>query len=127
MEVITEFDPAAGFTYTIVAQGGSERIQRRVLKAVLETERESTTDAEWRKANLSRANYEFDFGGDAGDGMLRMQLTPRRRTRASFLDPPWLLRRRAIWFASMDDSRSHPRFGCAGSMRPAATRQSPVR
>ena len=77
MEAITEFDPLAGFTYTIVAQGGSERIQRRVLKAVLEAERENTTDAEWRKANLSRANYEFDFGGHAADGMLRMQLTPQ--------------------------------------------------
>ena len=40
MEAVTEYDPAAGFTYSIVAQGGSERIQRRVLKAVLETERE---------------------------------------------------------------------------------------
>ena len=68
MEAITEFDPLAGFTYTIVAQGGSERIQRRVLKAVLEAERENTTDAEWRKANLSRANYEFDFGGHAATG-----------------------------------------------------------
>ena len=79
MEAITEFDPSAGFAYTIVAQGGSERIQRRVLRAVLEAERENTTDAEWRKTNLSRANYEFDFGGNIGDGMLKMQLTPRRR------------------------------------------------
>lgn len=79
MEAITEYDPAEGFTYSIVAQGGSERIQRRVLKAVLEAEREGSTPAEWRKANLSRENYEFDFGGHAGDGMLKMQLTPRRR------------------------------------------------
>jgi hypothetical protein len=79
MEAVTEFDPDAGFSYSIVAQGGSERIQRRVLKAVLEAEREGSTPAEWRKANLSRENYEFDFGGYAGDGMLKMRLTPRRR------------------------------------------------
>ncbi len=79
MEAVTEYDPASGFTYSIVAQGGSERIQRRVLKAVLETERESLTRDEWRKANLSRENYEFNFSGHAGDGMLKMQLTPRRQ------------------------------------------------
>jgi hypothetical protein len=79
MEVITSFHPTAGFSYSVVAQGGSDRIRRRVLQAVLETERENSTDEAWRKTNLSRANYEFDFGGYAGDGMLKMQLTPRRR------------------------------------------------
>lgn len=79
MEAVTEYDPATGLTYSIVAQGGSERIRRRVLDAVLEAEQENTTRAEWRKGNLSRANYAFDFGGHAGDGMLKMQLTPRRR------------------------------------------------
>ena len=79
MEAVTSYDPAAGLTYSIVAQGGSERIRRRVLKAVLEAEQENSTHAEWRKGNLSRANYEFDFGGHAGNGMLKMQLTPRRR------------------------------------------------
>lgn len=79
MEAITEYDPATGFRYSIVAQGGSERIRRRVLEAVLEAEQENSTRAEWRRGNLSRANYAFDFGGHAGDGMLKMQLTPRRR------------------------------------------------
>lgn len=79
MEVDTQYDPAAGLTYSIVAQGGSERIRKRVLNAVLEAEQENSTHIEWGKGNLSRANYAFDFGGHAGDGMLRMQLTPRRR------------------------------------------------
>jgi hypothetical protein len=79
MEALTSYHPAAGLNYTIVAQGGSERIRHRVLKAVLETEQENSTHEAWRKANLSRANYELDFGGYAGDGMLKMQLTPRRR------------------------------------------------
>ena len=79
MEAITQFDPSGGFAYSIVAQGGSERIQRRVLSAVLEAERESSTRNEWRKGNLSRENYEFNFGGDAGEGMLKLQLMPRRR------------------------------------------------
>jgi hypothetical protein len=79
MEAVTQYDPARGFTYSIVAQGGSERICRRVLKAVLEAEQENSTREEWHKGNLSHANYEFGFGGHAGNGMLKMQLTPRRR------------------------------------------------
>ena len=79
MEAVTHYDPARGFTYSIVAQGGSERIRRRVLKGVLEAERENSTREEWHKGNLSHANYEFGFGGHAGNGMLKMQLTPRRR------------------------------------------------
>ena len=79
MEAVTDYDPAVGLTYSIVAQGGSERIRRRVLQAVLESEQENSTSAEWSRGNLSRANYTFDFGGHAGNGMLKMQLTPRRR------------------------------------------------
>jgi hypothetical protein len=79
MEAVTDYDPSVGLTYSIVAQGGSERIRRRVLNAVLKAEREYSSLAQWRKGNLSRENYTFDFGGHAGDGMLKMQLTPRRR------------------------------------------------
>jgi hypothetical protein len=79
MEAITEYRPAVGFSYSIVAQGGSERIQRRVLKSVLDAEKDSSTREEWQKGSLSRANYEFNFGGSAGDGMLRIHLNPRRR------------------------------------------------
>jgi hypothetical protein len=79
MEAVTEYQPAVGFSYSIIAQGGSERIQRRVLKSVLDTEKENSTSEEWRKSNLSLANYEFNFGGSVGGGMLRMHLNPRRR------------------------------------------------
>jgi hypothetical protein len=132
MEALTEFDPASGFSYTIVAQGGSERIQRRVLKAVLEAERENATDAEWRKTNLSRANYEFDFGGHAGDGMLRMQLTPRRRDSRLVLGSALvtatsgnlvrvdgrLSKSPSIWVRWVDVSRSYAPI--AGAMMPVA-------
>lgn len=85
LEAVTQYDPAVGLAYSIVAQGGSERIRRRVLEGVLEAERENSTSVEWRKGNLSHENYAFDFGGHAGDGMLKMQLTPRRRdTRLVF-------------------------------------------
>ena len=79
IEADTAYDPASGFRYTITAQGGSERIRRRVLKPVLEAEKENASPDEWRKGNLSHANYEFDFGGRTTNGMLKMQLNPRRR------------------------------------------------
>ena len=53
MEAATEYDPATGFRYSIVAQGGSDRIVKRVLKKVLEAERENSVLDEWRKGSLS--------------------------------------------------------------------------
>ena len=79
MEVVTHYTPESGFEYSIVAQGGSERIQRRVLRSVLEAEKGSLSRSEWQKVNLSRLNYDFNFGGRTPDGMLKMQLNPRRR------------------------------------------------
>lgn len=79
LEAITEFDPAAGLRYQVVAEGGSERIRRRVLKSVLEAERETSIRGEWRKGNLSRSNYEFGYGGRVSEGILKLQLIPRRR------------------------------------------------
>ena len=78
MEVLTEFAPGSGFRYSVIASGGSERIQRRVLKSVLEAERESTEPREWTKASLSHANYAFEFGGRAEDGTIKMHLNPKR-------------------------------------------------
>ena len=132
MEAITEFDPLAGFTYTIVAQGGSERIQRRVLKAVLEAERENTTDAEWRKANLSRANYEFDFGGHASRRDAEHAADARRRDPRLVLGSALvtatsgnlvrvdgrLSKSPSIWVRWVDVSRSYAPI--AGAMMPVA-------
>ena len=79
MEAVTQFEPQTGFQFSIMAEGGSQRIRNRVLKKVLEAEQENFADGDWRQGNLSRANYLFEFGGRAGAGMLRMTLTPRRR------------------------------------------------
>ncbi|HEY0284776.1 MAG TPA: hypothetical protein VGC23_05260 [Vicinamibacterales bacterium] len=136
LEAVTEYDPAVGLTYSIVAEGGSERIRRRVLHAVLETERETSTLAEWRKANLSRANYAFDFGGDAGNGMLKMQLTPRRRDTRLVLGSALLTARSgdlvrvegrlskspSFWVRWVEVSRSYAPVG--GAMMPVAVESS---
>jgi hypothetical protein len=102
MEVATEYEPAAGFQYSIVAQGGSERIAKRVLRKVLEAEKEHSVLDEWRKGNLSHANYLFDFGGHGG--------ATRGSFRALRSSPP----SRAILFVSKDACRSRRQSGCAG-------------
>ena len=132
IEAITEYDPAAGFTYSITAQGGSERIRRRVLEKVLEAEQENSARAEWRKGNLSRANYEFNFGGHAGEGMLKMQLTPRRKDSRLVLGSALLTaksgnlvrvegrlsRSPSIWVRWVNVARSYSPIG--GAMMPIA-------
>lgn len=132
MEAVTHYDPAAGFTYSIVRQGGSERIRRRVLRAVLEAERENSSRAEWRKGNLSRANYEFSFGGHTGDGMLKMRLTPRRKDSrlvfgSALLTAPSgdlvrvegrLSKSPSFWVRWVNVSRSYSPIG--GAMMPVA-------
>jgi hypothetical protein len=132
LEAVTEYQPAVGLTYSIVAQGGSERIRRRVLEAVLEAEQENSTHAEWRKGNLSRANYAFDFGGHAGEGMLKMQLTPRRRDTRLVNGSAWLTAKSgnlvrvqgrlskspSFWVRWVDVSRTYAPIG--GAMMPVA-------
>ena len=78
LEAFTEYAPGSGFRYAVTASGGSERIQRRVLKSVLEAERETSEPRERIKGNLSQANYEFEFGGRDEDGTIRLQLSPKR-------------------------------------------------
>jgi hypothetical protein len=79
MEVLTTYEPAKGFNYQIIAQGGSERIRNRVLTKVLEAEQENSTPREWSRGVLSRGNYEFNLTGRTSEGLIKVQLNPRRR------------------------------------------------
>jgi hypothetical protein len=79
MEAITTYTPGAGFSYDIIAQGGSERIRNRVLSKVLEGEKENSTPREWSRSVLSRDNYDFNLSGRTAEGLVKVQLSPRRR------------------------------------------------
>jgi hypothetical protein len=79
MEAITAYAPGKGFSYQIVAQGGSERIRTRVLNKVLEAEQENSLPREWSRGVLSRDNYEFNLNGRTSEGLIKVQLNPRRR------------------------------------------------
>jgi hypothetical protein len=88
MEAFTEFTRGGGFSYRVLSQGGSERILNRALKGVLEGEKVST--AQWRKGALTRENYDFNFDSLTADGLIKVQLNPRRRDSRLLDGAAWL-------------------------------------
>jgi hypothetical protein len=81
MEAITEYSLDAGFRYEITRQGGSSYIRSKVLKAVLEGEREIITRGEAARSALIPANYTFQPNGIDADGLANVLLSPRRKER----------------------------------------------
>jgi hypothetical protein len=55
----TRTDPHHGFSYSVIAEGGSGFIRGRVLHPLLEAERKLVADHGQDNAAFSRANYEF--------------------------------------------------------------------
>jgi hypothetical protein len=81
MEAVTAYSRSAGFRYEITAEGGSDSIRSRVLRAVLDGEREIITLGESARSALARENYTFQPKGIGADGLATVQLTPRRKER----------------------------------------------
>lgn len=88
MEAFTEYSRESGFRYRVLSHGGSERILNRALKAVLDSERENI--GEWRKGALTRENYDMIFESRTADGLLKVQLNPRRRDSRLLDGVAWL-------------------------------------
>jgi hypothetical protein len=88
MEAFTEYSRERGFSYRVLSQGGSQRIRSRALEGVLKAEKDNT--AQWRKAALTRENYAFECGGRGSDGLLKIQLNPRRRDSRLFDGAVWV-------------------------------------
>jgi hypothetical protein len=88
MEAFTEYSREGGFTYRVLSQGGSERILNRALKGVLDSEKENTD--EWRKGALTRDNYDMIYESRTADGLLKVQLNPRRRDSRLLDGAAWL-------------------------------------
>ena len=81
LEAITEYSPEMGFRYEITAQGGSDYIQSKVLRAVLDGERDVIARGEMDRASLAPANYTFQPQGIDADGLANILLSPRRKER----------------------------------------------
>jgi hypothetical protein len=82
LEAITEYTAAEGFRYRITAEGGSEELRTRVLKAVLDGELEASRVSEVERSALVPSNYRFAANGVDADGLANVLLTPRRKEPA---------------------------------------------
>ena len=94
----THLDPQQGFRYEILEQSGSSMIQKRVLMAALETERQVQVSGTGSRGALTFDNYDFlDAAADvasspADRALVRVDLKARRRDTmlidgAMFLTP----------------------------------------
>src|SRR5687767_3242529 len=68
LDAQTEFSPAAGMHYEITAEGGSGLIRSRVLRFLLEQEKELIATGTAAMA-IDRSNYRLSANGVAPDGL----------------------------------------------------------
>jgi hypothetical protein len=81
MEAVTEYSPQTGFRYEITAEGGSEQVRSKVLRAVLDGERDVIARGEMTRSSRVPANYTFQPNGVDRDGLANVLLSPRRKER----------------------------------------------
>lgn len=90
MEATTAYSTHAGFRYQITAEGGSGSIRAKVLRALLEGEREVIALGETARSAIEPANYVFRANGIDSDGLAKVSLTPRRKERVLLLGTMFL-------------------------------------
>jgi hypothetical protein len=73
MEAVTEFSPATGFKYQITAEGGSSDVRSKMLRPLLDAERDVIARGE-----IARSNYQFQANGVDENGLANILLSPRR-------------------------------------------------
>lgn len=82
LEATTEYSPAEGFQYQIVAEGGSDYIRSKVLKAVLDGERDLIAQGASASSSLALTNYRFEPHGIDDEGLVNVLLSPKRKDPA---------------------------------------------
>jgi hypothetical protein len=125
LEAITSYSAQTGFRYEVTAEGGSGYIRNRVLRAVLDGERDAITRGEIARSALDRNNYSFEMRGVEHDGLAAVLLTPLRKDRVlvtgtMFLQPSdgdivrlqgRLVKSPSFWVKDVDILRSYERIG----------------
>jgi len=81
MQAITTYSPQTGFRYEITAEGGSGFIRNRVLRALLDGERDVIAKGETARSSIAPDNYTFKVDGIDDNGLVTVLLTPRRSER----------------------------------------------
>jgi hypothetical protein len=81
LEAVTTYSVESGFNYQIIAEGGSSLVRSKVLRAVLEGEREVIERGEAARSALALENYAFQPNGVDNDGLANILLSPKRKER----------------------------------------------
>lgn len=132
IEAVTEYSKSTGFRYVITAEGGSSYIRSKVLRAVLDGERDVIAQGETARLALARSNYIFQPNGVDAEGLANILLSPRRQERVlvsgtMFLQPSdgdlvrvegRLAKSPSFWVKNVDVIRSYERI--AGAIVPVA-------
>ena len=77
MDAWTELD-ASGFRYHIVSERGSDKVRNKVLRALLNRERELIASGDFGRGDLTAENYEFGEE-TSGPGVTYVLLKPKRK------------------------------------------------
>ena len=79
IEAWTEADPASGFRFQIVGEGGSGFVRGRVLRPWLDSEKKMWAAGDPERASFTHENYTFDDRGATPDGLVRLAVKSRRK------------------------------------------------
>ena len=123
LHAMTEYSPATGFSYQVMSEGGSGYIRSKVLRAVLDGEREAIARGEIARSSLGHTNYTFQPNGVDAEGLAQVLLSPRRNDRVlvsgtMFLQPDGVLVRLqgrlakspSFWVKNVDILRCYERI-----------------
>lgn len=130
LEAWTTLEPGESFRYEVVSEGGSPYIRSRVLRGILEGEREAIERGERERSALATTNYRFESEGVDQTGLVRVALMPRRQegmllAGAMFLRPGdgelvkiegRLAKTPSLWVKHVDIVRTYARI--AGAVLP---------
>ena len=119
IEVVTEFSPRTGFRYDITAEGGASEVRAKLLRPLLDAERDVIARGE-----IARSNYQFQPNGVDAEGLANILLSPKREdvvlvAGTMFLRPSGelvrvqgrLAKNPSLWIKHVDIVRSYDRIG----------------
>jgi len=75
----TEYSSVRGLRYEITDEGGSSFIRGRILRGVLDGEREMVAHGETSRSAIAETNYSFSSRGVDEEGLANILLSPRRK------------------------------------------------
>ena len=125
LEATTDYSPVTGFRYQVTAEGGSGFVRDRVLRAVLDAERDLVARRTPDRFALAHANYTFAPKGIDPEGLAAISLSPKREDHVlvegtMFLKPGdgelvrlqgRLVKNPSFWVKRADVTRLYQRIG----------------